>query len=190
MLWVGVGVQEGDGDGCDLVGPELAGGGPNRFFVQRNQDLTVEPGPFRDFDDVPWAHRPVGFDPCLGVHQPRRPVAADLQHKLESLRHHQSHRRALVLQYGVGGDGRPVENVLDLGGFHRVCGQHLPESGQESGAGVVGSGWGLVDPLFVGSQVAEHDVGKSAAHIHRNRIVVHVSSTLIHYLSEKRRGLF
>ena len=63
VVGVGIGVQERHGDGCYLVGLELAGGGADRILVQRNQHLTIEAGPLRHLDDVPGAHRPVGFDP-------------------------------------------------------------------------------------------------------------------------------
>ena len=92
-------------------------------------------------------------------------MAPDVDDVPEATRRDHPGDRALVLEDGVRGDGRAVEDAGDVGRREAGVRAELGEATDHRPFGLVGSGRHLVDVDRAGLGVVEHEVGEGATDV-------------------------
>ena len=112
---VGVGVDQADGDAADPVLDQLADCLEGRFLVDRLDLGTVIAEPAGHFADEMKRHQPLRLHPeeRVAVAVGHR-LAGDLDHVAEAAGDDQAEAVELVLEHGIGRDGRAVEQHLQV----------------------------------------------------------------------------
>ena len=172
MRRIEIGEKKADGDRLDPLGFQQTGGGNDAALIERLEFLAVrrtEPA-FHHFAVPPLDQGPVlprqllhdriVFDALM---------ARDVDDVAESFVGEHAGARALVLQHRVGGGGRAVQQVVDLGRRDAVVAADFGNALEDAARWIVGRGGDLVNGDLIGAQIAKHDVGKRTANIDTDR---------------------
>ena len=163
---VGVGVQERDGQRLDAeLVHEAAGGFQDGLLVQRRVFRAVGAHPSGH------AEPPVpGHDDRGGTRVQVRYVvpdlAAHLQDVTEPLGGDQAHRRAGMLQHGVGDQGGAVHDAGHLPDRGVGVAQQLPDALDDGPVRRLRRGEPLADRRQAARLVVQDEVGERATHVH------------------------
>jgi hypothetical protein len=170
---IGVAVDQADGDRgqprrldapCDVA---------HRILVQRRLHRAVPKHPLGHLEYVlarHQRHRPVGI---VVIEVPAL-LAPDQQHVAKAARGDQAGGQALALDDGVGGDGRRMRDVADLGQVHAAAAEHLRDSVDHGDGWVIGAGQHLADLQPAAAGVVDREVGECPADIHAYAQIQHV----------------
>ena len=134
---VGVGVEEADAEAADAVLDQLADRGKRCRLVDRLDLAAVEAEPPGNLANEMKRHQPLRLHPEERVAVTvRHRLARDLDHVAEAARHQKAEPGELVLEDGIGGDGRAVQEHAHV--FRRPLedGENLFDAVEQSEAGV------------------------------------------------------
>ena len=156
-------MEEAHGDGIRALGPYALDGSVDRLFVERPDDLAVRADAF--FYLEPQPTRDEGcrrlVEEAVEVRHSETP---ELQHVTEALGGDQGGLGALVLQDGVAGDRRPVDDLADRRFVDAALAQSLYRAVENALSVVGGRGWDFLRVVFA-VRAEQNNVRKGAADV-------------------------
>jgi hypothetical protein len=174
---IGIGVDQADGDGLHIHAADFFGRGADRRVIEGFEHCAAGGNALIHLDDPARGNRGYRLDPGIKVCLARNVLAADGQHVAEAARGDERRAGALALEDHVGGNGRPVQHLIEIGGRRPGLLQGEPDAVEEGFRWVGGDGRGLGAPGASGS-VDQRDVGKGATDVHGNSQVLWVSMAM------------
>ena len=166
-------MQEADGDGLDARLLEQAHLAADGILIERRDDLAVrrryalcDDAAMAPLDERTGLPRQVLLDREVE----RLLVARDVEDVAEALGGDQTDGGALVRQRNVGGDGRAVQEVVDLRQLHAGLLAEAVDALDHAASRIVGRGRDLVDGDLAGFLVYEDQVGEGAADVYSDAL--------------------
>ena len=172
---IDVGEEETHRDRLDAFVPQRSRRAAHAVFIQGLQDLALgrRQTLADDFAVAAANQRPVLPRDVLHDRVVLRTlVAADVQDVAVALVGDHARPRPVVLEYGIGGDGGAVKDVIDTLGGDLVVRAQLSDAADGGERGILGRGRHLVDECAPAFGVREHDVGKGAAYVDADELHV------------------